>query len=216
MTTLSQFRYQCSTEEDTTAYALMMNGGNKMKTVLKARQHSESGLRYALVAGLSIAILMAVSNLSFASSPKDGPFDSGKIRGSVFGSYSNNSGYLVLGGGVGYFVWNGVELGVDSSIWLLEEPMLIHVSPKATYYLALHRKWIPYAGVFYRHIFVESAPDQDSVGARLGIGMQQGPITISLGIVGERDLPCNATRFADADQTECNHFYPEFGFGISF
>jgi hypothetical protein len=216
MTTLSQFHDQHSTYKHPNVYAQRRGRGKVMKLLFSdSRLVHESACR-SLVSALLIAMMLAASSVSLAAPPKNGPFDAGKVRGSVFGSYSNNTGYLVLGGGIGYFVWKGVELGADSSVWFLADPLLVHISPKATYYLAMHPKWVPYVGVFYRHIFVEAAPDLDSVGGRLGIGMQQGPMTLSLGLVVERALPCDATRFAATGDTSCNHLYPEFGFGISF
>ena len=138
------------------------------------------------------------------------------MRGSLQAGYSNVTGHIILGGGLGYFVVDHLEVGLHGSAWLFEDPLILQVEPQSTYFLAFHPKWVPYAGAFYRYAYVEGAEDVHSLGGRAGVSLQQGTVALQGGIVYERFLGCDGSDYAADNENHCDRFYPEFGASISF
>jgi hypothetical protein len=147
-----------------------------------------------------------------ASDP--GPFGQGRTRLSMTGGYGseNSKDYLVLGAGVGYYLVDGLEAGLDSEAWLGSKPHLYKVSPQLTYVLDTGWQYKPYLGGFYRHTFEDSQRDRDSAGARAGMITPVGEHAyLSLGLVYEAYFRC------DKDVTnDCSEVYPEISLAFSF
>ena len=148
--------------------------------------------------------------------PDPGPFKKGKIRVGFYGGAGStyNQTYLILGGGVGYYLLNGFEAGVDVEGWLLQDPLFWKVTPQVRYVLWKMNPIKPYAGVFWRKTFVTGdnplhLPDYNSYGGRLGIAYRKGGSFLAVGAVYEK--------FEDdvfSDDTDV--WYPEIAFWISF
>jgi hypothetical protein len=143
-----------------------------------------------------------------------GPFARHKFRLSMLvGTSSTNRGsYLILGGGIGYFLVDGLEAGIDYEDWLLGEPIVHRLSPEARYVFHFVSIVKPYVGAFYRHTFVNDSADLDHVGARGGLYYvpPTGKFYLGGGAAFERLLNCKSGALVD-----CNAMYPEVLVGIS-
>jgi hypothetical protein len=144
-----------------------------------------------------------------------GPFSRGSVRLTLLvgvGSTITDE-YLILGGGLGYFVVNGLEVGLDYEAWFLASPVMHRVSPETRYVFHMVPVIKPYVGVFYRHTFItEGYDDMDHVGARGGLFYvpEGGRLFVGGGAVYERLLDCTSGALVD-----CDAVYPEIFFGIS-
>lgn len=95
--------------------------------------------------------------------------------GVVVGSGSAfDENYFILGAGLGYYVAQGLELGVDAQYWFSAEPEITKVTPKITYVFSPLGSINPYVGAFYRRTFYgdgdingQSVEDLNSYGYRL-------------------------------------------------
>jgi len=119
--------------------------------------------------------------------------------------------YMILGAGVGRYLVDGLELGLDYEAWLFGEPTLHRLSPELRYVLHFVPKLQPYVGVFYRHTFVNDYDDLDSVGARAGVIFAPGRVVLGAGAVYERQLSCE-----DGQLLDCDDVYPELTVGVVF
>ena len=138
-----------------------------------------------------------------------GPFAQGRVRASVIAGA--NSDYLVLGGGLGYYVLDGLEVGLSSQFWLIGSPRIIALSPQVRYVLYFVPFLKPYLGVFYEHGFVgDGFRDYDSVGGRAGaFWVSNGGSYFGAGAVFEQTLDCPEFR-------DCFQILPEVIVAISF
>ena len=160
------------------------------------------------------AILCMVPFLAFECEIYADPFQQGSLRASVvIGSgeaYEND--YTIIGLGAGYYVKDGVELGLDGEAWLGGDPDLYKLSPQAKYILPTQTRLRPYVGAFYTHSFVENEDDFDSIGGRGGVYfVQDGRWFLGVGAVYESYLDCD-----EKIRDECNDIYPEITFSFSF
>ncbi len=141
-------------------------------------------------------------------------FGHGRTHISVSGGYgsSNNNSYLVLGLGAGYYLFDGLEAGLQGEAWLASKPHIYKVTPQLTYYLTGLSSFTPYLGGFYRHTFYDSLNDLDSAGGRAGAAFALGPHAyVSAGLVYERQFHCNTNTYGT-----CSQVYPEAGFSLSY
>src|SRR3954471_9571292 len=85
-----------------------------------------------------------------------GPFARGSIRLSVLigTGWTTTDEYLILGAGVGYYIADGLELGVDYEAWLFGSPVMQRLSPGVRYVFHMVPVLKPYVGGFYRHTFI--------------------------------------------------------------
>lgn len=146
-----------------------------------------------------------------------GPFSQGRTRisvvlGSGTGGFDDDA-YLILGAGVGFFVLDGLALEADAQAWLFGDPFTATVTPGLRYVFYQVPKVHPYAGVFYRHYFVETFDDFDTYGARAGLLLSIGSNGyLGGGAVYERRFECDDTQF----RSSCDQWYPEITFSLSF
>lgn len=141
-------------------------------------------------------------------------FDTNRVRGTLNASTTSKGGktYTVVGGGVGYFPWAGLEIGLDGEMWLDADPAVYKVSPGVRYVVQGLGAFYPYAGGFYRRTFYEGLDDLDSYGARYGVYMPIGPNTYAgVGGVYEKRVNCDKTVYED-----CVSSYPELSVSVSF
>jgi hypothetical protein len=170
------------------------------------------------VSNLLSGLLMLLLLFPFASQAASGsafyPFTQGSARLSLmFGSGTAfNQDYAIFGIGGGYFVADGIEVGLDAETWTGNTPRIQQVSPQARYVFNPEGSAKPYAGVFYRHTHIESYRDIDSVGARAGAYFLAGKNAyFGAGLVLDDHLNCDRTVYA-----HCSEIYPELLFAIVF
>lgn len=141
-------------------------------------------------------------------------FDRGKTRVSVSAGSSSayNGNYFQLGVGAGYFIQDGLELGLDARSWLGGDLTIHEITPSVTYVYASLQGLKPYAGLLYRKTFIEDRDDRSAYGARAGLYLEQSQnLVLRAGIAAIRYQNCNTTANAD-----CTEFYPELSAGLYF
>jgi hypothetical protein len=167
-----------------------------------------------LLAGLLMLLLIFPFAARAASVSAFYPFTQGSARLSlVLGSGTAfNQDYSIFGIGGGYFVADGLEVGLDAETWTGNTPHIQQVSPQARYVFNAEGPAKPYAGGFYRRTHVESYRDLDSVGARAGAYFLVGKNAyLGAGLVLDDHLNCDRTVY-----THCSEIYPELMFAIVF
>jgi hypothetical protein len=169
----------------------------------------------AFAAFVALGCCTALPNIARAQSVgvESDPFVHNRTRLSV-GAGLSNSGtetYMQLGVGVGYYIADGLELGVNTDIWLIGDPTVVNVTPGLLYVFHMVRVVKPYVGAFYRHAFVFDARDLDSIGGRAGLYLVSGRVFFGAGVVYEHWLNCGSSRFID-----CDEVYPEATIGVTF
>jgi hypothetical protein len=142
------------------------------------------------------------------------PFTQGSARLSIFlgSGTAFNQDYTIIGLGGGYFVADGVEVGLDVETWTGNTPHIEQVSPQVRYVFNVDGLVKPYAGAFYRRTHIESYRDADSVGARAGAFFLAGKNAyFGAGLVLDNHLNCDRTVY-----THCSEIYPELLFAFVF
>lgn len=126
--------------------------------------------------------------------------------------YAFNETYLVLGLGAGYYLIDGLSVGLSVESWSGSNPGLYKVTPSVQYVFHQIPKVSPYIGAFYRRTYIDSRPDINSVGGRAGVYLAAGRNAyVGLGGVYESYTDCNKTIYSS-----CSDTYPEVSFVISF
>ena len=142
-----------------------------------------------------------------------GPFSQGSQSVSVIAGAGSafNDDYIILGVGYGYYVINGLELGIDAQFWLSGDPSINKLSPQIRYVFTQPKTVKPYVGAFYRRTYIDGLEDLDSIGYRAGLYfMGQGNFFFGVGAVYEEYRDCSETIFSD-----CTSTYPEILFSFS-
>jgi len=124
-------------------------------------------------------------------------------------AFSQN--YTVVGVGAGYFVTNGLELGLEVEAWLSGDPNIYKVTPNLRYVFNVGGQIKPYVGAFYRRVYIQGYPDLDSWGGRAGAFIAAGTNSyVGVGVVYSELRDCNTQIY----QT-CSDTYPEFTLGFT-
>jgi hypothetical protein len=147
--------------------------------------------------------------------PEDaGMFSKGRKRVSVVAGWAHSfdDDYLLLGIGAGYFIRNGVDVGMDLEGWFIGDPQIYKLSPRIDWVLWRMQRIKPYAGAFYRWNFIGGGfDDKNSLGGRAGAFYKGGRGGMAgAGVVYERYLNLD-DRLGSSDVV-----YPEFFFAVSF
>jgi len=162
-----------------------------------------------------LLILAMILCSSAASAANDAyPFDRGRSRFSlqIGNTRAFDRSYTSVGLGFGYYVIDGLELGLEGDAWLGNSPDIYRLSPALRYVLYILDPVKPYAGIFYRRTFIEELNDHNEAGGRAGITIVGGPRTnFSVGIVYETRINCDTTVYES-----CSEAYPEFTFAVMF
>ena len=128
------------------------------------------------------------------SAASAGPFSAHRVRVSVTvgTGWSRTATYGIFGGGVGYYIIDGLEVGIDYDAWIGAEPFMQRLSPGLRYVFHFVPTIKPYVGTFYRYTFVSGFEDIDHLGARAGIyfAPPEARIYVGGGAVYERVLEC--------------------------
>ncbi len=161
-----------------------------------------------------IALIMLSTTVHAESGLSATPFTAGNARLSIFfgGATAFDRNYSIFGIGGGYFVADGVEVGLDAEEWSGNSPRIEQVSPQAR--LVFTREGIvqPYAGAFYRRTFIQGYRDHDTIGARAGAYFLTGRNAyFGAGLAQELHLNCDRTVYSS-----CSETYPELLFAVIF
>lgn len=181
--------------------------------------------RCTLNAMIRIAVLLALaSSVAHAQPgatlppeveppPVRTPFDQGRMGlGFGFSAQTNfGADYYVVGGGFGYFVLDGVELGLGAAHQFGDGPSITRTTPSLRYVaqpLVEHSPLVPYIGVFGSRYFIyEGIEDIHTLGARVGAIYVSGSLLIGFGIAMERIVSeCNE---------DCTSFYPDITLNLA-
>ena len=123
--------------------------------------------------------------------------------------------YIILGVGAGYYVAEGLEVGIDFQRWFSGEPTITKVSPQVRYVFTRAQGIKPYVGAFYRRTSFDDfngieIDDQDSFGYRAGAYFSSNNgVYIGGGLVYEEYKDCSRV-------TDCSTTSPEILFTFSF
>lgn len=168
--------------------------------------------------GITASIARALSLLSLillcAENTVAAPFDRGSQTASLMlGSGSSfRENYVIVGGGYGYYLLDGLELGIDAQAWVGGTPKIYKLSPQVKYVFDISSEIRPYAGAFYRRTYIEGRDDLNSSGYRAGLlFMGEKGTYFGAGYVFENYQDCSTTLFRD-----CSTNYPEILFSVSF
>lgn len=171
------------------------------------------GLLGALLA-LAVLTLSVPDTADAQAGMSAGIFRKGSGRLSiVVGSGSGfNDTYTILGIGAGYYVADGLELGLTAESWIGGDPDIYRISPEIRYVFYSAQTVKPYLGTFYRRTIIDQFDDLDAVGVRAGVLFMQGKgAYIGAGVVYDAYLDCEESIY-----TSCSDTYPEFLFAITF
>lgn len=141
-------------------------------------------------------------------------FGSGRSRFSLNAGYSAQNGhtYTVVGAGAGYYLAEGLEVGVDGDAWMGDKPHIYTISPGMRYVLTTLPSFKPYVGGFYKRTFYDTLPNRDSAGGRAGVvSPVSDHVYLSAGIVVEKMFHCDTSLY-----TNCTQVYPEAGLSVSY
>jgi len=142
------------------------------------------------------------------------PFDQGVVNVSVLigSGRAYNDNYTVLGAGVGYYITDGLQLGLDYEYWSGGDPKIQQISPRINYVFARKESISPYAGVFYRRTKIDTLPDSDAYGARAGAYLRSGHnLFMGLGVAYIEYKDCQESVYSS-----CSDTYPEFTIGLYY
>jgi hypothetical protein len=171
---------------------------------------------------LAVLIIgMAIGNSALAASAGSGGLGTAFSRSSVSLGIFVGSGrafdddYTIVGVGAGYYLAEGLELGIDMQRWYSGEPTITKVSPQIRYVFTRAQPIKPYAGAFYRRTSFDEfdgmeIDDLNSFGYRLGAYFSSNNgVYIGGGVVYEEYEDCSRV-------TDCTDTSPELLFTISF
>jgi hypothetical protein len=165
-------------------------------------------LKFMTMRSLVVSLLFV-----FATTVTAGPFTKGTTHFSLVAGAGTafNQSYTIIGGGLDYFVLDGLQLGFDAQAWFGGDTSIYKLSPQARYVLDTGSSLRPYVGAFYRKTFIENQNDLESVGGRAGIYLRtDGRYTLSAGVVVENYLDCDESVFSN-----CSETYPELVLSIA-
>ena len=143
-----------------------------------------------------------------------GPFDRGAMRVNLILSRATALGddYAVYGVGFGYFVMNGLELGISYETWQGGPLDIDQLTPELRYVFRNQTALQPYVGTFFRRTFISQLEDLDAYGFRLGVFFKTGRrIFFGVGGVYTKYKDCNPDLVVS-----CDNSYPEFLLAFGF
>ena len=143
-----------------------------------------------------------------------GGFDEGNTSGSlaIGNGQLFQENYLIIGIGIGHYVIDGLEIGLEIDAWTGGDPSIYEVTPRITYVIDNPTDVKPYLGAFYNRSFVEDLEDRDSYGYRAGFYAPAGNHTfIGIGLVHTQLQDCTETAFVS-----CSDTYSEVSYSFIF
>lgn len=158
---------------------------------------------------IAVTLLTASALTHGASNFEQGTTRLSVSAGASSGFQGNN---FQLGVGAGYYLYDGLEVGLDARSWLGGQYNVHELAPSLTYVVTQLGGFRPYGGVLYRRTFIRGLDDLSAVGARAGIFLDYSQnFLLRAGVVAIRHQNCNATPNYD-----CTEIYPEVSAGFYF
>jgi hypothetical protein len=137
---------------------------------------------------------------------------SGRLSFSFGGATAFNRDYSIFGIGGGYYVTDGIEVGLDMESWSGNSPGIEQISPQIRVVLDPDGSIKPYVGAFYLRTHIEGYRDADTVGARAGAYFLTGRNAyFGAGLAQDIHLNCDRTVYSSCAET-----YPELLFAVTF
>ncbi len=160
-----------------------------------------------------IIFLLLVGGFGPATAAAAGAFDKGTLHTTIIGGNGEafEDNYFILGVGLGYYVLDGLEIGLDYETWLDGDADIQKVSPSIRYVWDMDAALKPYVGAFYRRTYIEEFDDRDSYGYRAGLYMPAGrSLYIGVGLVYDTLRNCDESIYLS-----CSDTYTEIVFSFS-
>jgi hypothetical protein len=133
-----------------------------------------------------------------------GAFDEGSLTAIISiccGRFFNDD-YLIIGGGIGFYLVDGVELGVDLNAWTGGDPSIHEITPKVTYVYDNPSHVKPYLGAFYNRTYIDGFEDRNAIGYRAGMYIPQGDrLLIGIGIVYTELQDCSESIYISCSES---------------
>ena len=142
------------------------------------------------------------------------PFSKGSARLSIHfgGATAFDRNYSIFGIGGGYFIADGIEVGLDAEVWSGNSPRIEQISPQIRGVLNINGPVKPYAGLFYRRTHIEGYRDNDTVGVHAGVYFLTGRNAyFGAGVVQDTHVNCDKTVYSS-----CSETYPELSLAFFF
>jgi len=136
-----------------------------------------------------------------------GLFSAGATRVSIrLGSGTAfNRDYSVVGAGVGRYVADGLEAGLEAESWSGSSPKISRITPGIQYVVLRGGSAYPYTGTFATRTFIESHHDTSTIGFRAGALFVTGRSAyLGVGLIHEIQIACDHGVYAS-----CSSTYPE-------
>lgn len=149
-----------------------------------------------------------------SATPDDDAYSRNRLRlGALFGVSTNfDDPYFQLGATFGWTVVRGLELGVDATGLLIEDPFIFQLTPGLRYVFVDVPFLQPYVGFLYRRSFIDGDDDLSTMGGRVGVSWDSGEgLVLTGGLAYERAFDCEETNF-----NGCNGFHPELTISATF
>ena len=177
-------------------------------------KNNKNSIKKLLIRTLPLTMAAIILYLLPVNEVRADPFSKGNVRTSIVvgGGHALGDDYFVVGAGVGYYVIDGLEAGLDLDAWLGGERDISSVSPELRYVFHDSPGAKPYAGVFYRHTFIEDLDDLDAIGLRGGLFLMRGRATyLGIGVLYNSYLDCDEDVYSS-----CTETYPEIVISVAF
>ena len=156
---------------------------------------------------------LMITTSSYAAADA-GPFRQGSVRMSIMlgSGTAFKQDYTILGVGLGYYLADGIEAGMDVETWQGNDPRITRLSPQVLYVHQMAGNAKPYAGLFYRRTSISQYKDFNDAGARAGLLFLYGrKAYLGVGLAYESHLSCDRIVY-----DSCSDAYPELRLAIIF
>lgn len=161
----------------------------------------------------SFLALLASFLLSFQVNAND-MYSQGTMKLSVIGGFgeSFDDDYIILGAGAGYYIIDGLELGLNYQYWFSGDPDFHQVTPELTYVFRHPSSIDPYIGILYRRLLIDGLDDLSGIGGRAGVNITLNDRAyLGVGAVYVDYKSCDEETYVDCDET-----YPELTLNFTF
>lgn len=186
--------------------------------------------RYCSHVVLTVCLLLMSFSINLPEQAQAKPkgkslFGKGRMRFSLSAGTTNSLNgtrqYFNLGGGFGYYVLKGLEIGLQGQVLFGSEPNFYMLTPYSTFVWAKSpiKPMFPYIGAFYKNVWAGGGSAYDdlgfqSLGARAGVyyAPDRRGLLVGVGVAYEKRLYCDASQ----KDVSCDWIYPEFHVGLVF
>ncbi len=155
-----------------------------------------------------LAPLMILLSLPVAVHARSGtgssPFREETVRFSFLlgGATAFDQSYTIAGIGGGYYVADGIEIGLDADLWFGNSPRIYEAGPRIGIVLDADIPLKPYLGAFYRRTHIDGYRDNDTVGARAGAYFLTGGNTcLGVGLAHDVHVKCDRSVYSSCAET---------------